>query len=96
MKEVDKDTNGPFGKITSFGECLIKLSSIGWVNSVAFSPSGSSICYASKYSSINCFVAHDCELNFVDVSKAAEKVKAKPEKVFYKGNPFLKGILSEQ
>ena len=41
-------------------------------------------------------IAHDCELNFVDVSKAAEKVKAKPEKVFYKGNPFLKGIfLSE-
>ena len=41
-------------------------------------------------------LAHDCELNFVDVTKAPEKVKAKPEKVFYKGNPFLKGVfLSE-
>ena len=41
MKEVDKDGDGPFGKVTSFGECLIKLSSIGWVNSVCFSPNGS-------------------------------------------------------
>ena len=49
MKEVDKDTDGPFGKITSFGECLIKLSSIGWVNSVAFSPSGAFMCYASTF-----------------------------------------------
>ena len=31
-------------------------------------------------------------MNFIDVSKAALKVKEKPEKVFYKGNPFLKGI----
>jgi len=38
------------------------------------------------------FIAHDCELNFVDVSKAAQKVKEKPEKVFYKGNPFLNGL----
>jgi hypothetical protein len=37
-------------------------------------------------------IAHDCEVNFVDVSKAAQKVKEKPEKVFYKGNPFLNGI----
>lgn len=37
-------------------------------------------------------IAHDCELNFVDVSKAAQKVKEKPEKVFYRGNPFLNGI----
>lgn len=28
----------------------------------------------------------------MDISKAAEKVKAKPEKVFYKGNPFLDGL----
>lgn len=39
-----------------------------------------------------CYATHDCELNFVDVSKAAEKVKVKPDKVFYKGNPFLHGI----
>jgi hypothetical protein len=35
------------------------------------------------------FLAHDCELNIIDVSEAAQKVKAKPDKVFYKGNPFL-------
>lgn len=30
------------------------------------------------------------------MSKTAEKVKGKPDKVFYKGNPFLNGIfLSE-
>jgi hypothetical protein len=40
--------------------------------------------------------AQDCEVNFLDVSKAAEKVKSKPNKVYYKGNPFLSGIfLSE-
>jgi hypothetical protein len=33
-------------------------------------------------------------LNFVDVSKAAQKVKAKPDKVFYKGNPFLNGVFT--
>lgn len=37
-------------------------------------------------------LVHDCELNFIDVSNAASKVKSKPEKVFYKGNPFLNGI----
>ena len=31
-------------------------------------------------------------MNFIDVSKAAQKVKEKPDKVFYKGNPFLNGI----
>lgn len=39
-------------------------------------------------------VAHDCELNFVDISKAAQKVKEKPDKVFYKGNPFLTGVFT--
>lgn len=40
------------------------------------------------------FLAHDCELNFVDISKAALKVKEKPDKVFYKGNPFLTGVFT--
>lgn len=47
LKEVDTDSNGPFGKVSSFGECLIKLSSIGWINSVVFSPNSSQICYSS-------------------------------------------------
>lgn len=40
------------------------------------------------------FAAHDCELNFIDVSQAAQKVKSKPDKVIYKGNPFLQGIFA--
>ena len=48
MKEIDKETSGPFGNVTSFGECLIKLNSIGWVNSVSFSPSATIMCFACK------------------------------------------------
>lgn len=40
------------------------------------------------------YAAHDCELNFIDVSQAAQKVKSKPDKVIYKGNPFLQGIFA--
>ena len=41
-------------------------------------------------------IAQDCELNFVDVSKAADKVKEKPDKLLYKGNPFLNGIFTNE
>ena len=49
LEAVDSDSNGPFGKVTSFGETLIKLTSIGWVNYVTFSPDATQLCYASKY-----------------------------------------------
>lgn len=54
---------------------------IGWVNSVAFSPDATVLSYAT----------HDCEINFVDVSKSGSGTKEKPDKVLYKGNPFLCG-----
>jgi len=53
MNEVDTNTDGPFGSVTSFGETLISLKSIGWINFVTFSPSANTLCYAT----------HDCELN---------------------------------
>ena len=82
VKGVDTDSNGPFGSVTSFGEKLISLSAVGWINCVTFSPSATTLCFAS----------HDGELNFADVTKAALKEKSKPDKVFYKGNPFLSGV----
>ena len=30
------------------------------------------------------------------MSKAAQKVKEKPDKVFYKGNPFVNGIFTKE
>jgi hypothetical protein len=41
------------------------------MNLVSFSPDANNICYASNIYSYNLSLAHDCELNFVDVSKAA-------------------------
>jgi WD40 repeat protein len=47
--ELDTTTDGPFGSVTSFGENLITLNAIGWVNFITFSPSGNTLCYASKH-----------------------------------------------
>ena len=68
--------------MTSFGEVLVSFTAVGWVNFINFSPDSTTLGYGT----------HDCEVNFVDVSKAADKTKEKPDKVFYKGNPFLSGI----
>jgi hypothetical protein len=79
--ELDKNsTAGPFGNVTSYGENLMTITVSGWVNSLNFAPSGKSLC----------FVTHDCELNFVDVSDvAANKEKPKTEKLLHTGNPHL-------
>jgi len=82
VKELDNETAGPFGSVTSFGEKLVSFNMNGWINFVSFSPSSEILCYGS----------HDCEINFIDISKAASKSKEKPDKVFYKGNPFLTSI----
>lgn len=68
---------GPFGRVASYGEPLMSFTVIGWVNTVQFSPDATALAYAT----------HDCEINFVDVSGGKEK----PDKVLYKGNPFLTG-----
>lgn len=66
----------------------MSVSCNGWVNSVAFSPSASQICY----------VTHDCEVNFADVSKNASDPKSKPptEKIMHNGNPHLGCIFLEE
>jgi WD40 repeat protein len=73
-------TKGPFGSISTYGETLLSFNSIGWVNFISFSPCATVLSFAT----------HDCEVNFVDVSKGGEG-KDKPNKVLYKGNPFLCG-----
>lgn len=42
------------------------------------------------------FLAHDCEVNFVDVTGAASKTKTKPTKVFYNGSPLLSGLFTDE
>jgi WD40 repeat protein len=75
-------TQGPFGKVTTWGETLFSFSVIGWVNFVAWSPDASVLAYGT----------HDCELNFADVSSPSGG-KADKQMLLYKGNPFLCGTL---
>ena len=44
----------------------------------------------SQDATILSYSTHDCEINFVDVSKPGAD-KPKPDKVLFKGNPFLCG-----
>ena len=80
-KELDKDSAGPFGGVTSYGEQLLSISCNGWVNYAAFSPNAANIC----------FITHDCEVNFANVEQCAKDPKSKPtqEKIMHTGNPHL-------
>lgn len=53
----DVDVNGvvcaPFASPLEFGEIYAEMSSLGWVNAVAWSPSGHTLCYAGQDSSIH-------------------------------------------
>ena len=60
-KDLDLEGEGPFAEVTSYGENLLSVSCNGWVNCASFSPSSDSVCY----------VTHDCEVNFADLSKVA-------------------------
>ena len=75
-------TQGPFGKVATWGETLFSFSVIGWVNFVAWSPDATVLAYGT----------HDCELNFADVSSPSGG-KADKQMLLYKGNPFLCGTL---
>lgn len=87
----DADTgSGPFAGLTAeFGEILFRLKTNVWNNTIAWSPSGETLAFAS----------HDCELHFAEfnpdlVAQAiASRGKAKPEtkRVVYNGNPILNG-----
>ena len=81
IEELDKDGAGPFGSVTSSGETLQTITCNGWVNYVTFSPNCDTICY----------VTHDCELNFTNVTEAVsgDKSKLTTEKIFHNGNPHM-------
>lgn len=66
--DLDKDSAGPFGNVTSFGETLVSITCNAWANFVSFSPSGKSIAFGT----------HDCELNFADISNCTAE-KSKPQ-----------------
>jgi hypothetical protein len=73
-------TQGPFGNITTFGENLLSLSSNAWINSVSLSPSSTKLCY----------VTHDCEVNFVDISNVVgNKDKPASSRIMHNGNPHI-------
>ena len=68
-QDLDNDSAGPFGSVTSHGDTLMSIQNNGWINSVSFNLSGTALCY----------VTQDCELNFADVSGVANAGgKAKP------------------
>jgi len=81
-------TQGPFGSVDSYGETLLSVTSNGWINSFAISPSSKTLCY----------VTHDCELNFVDLSEAGSSGKSKPksEKVLHTGNPHMSCVFIDE
>ena len=55
--EIDNDGTGPFAGVTSeAGDIIFKLKTNVWNNTLAFSPSGATLAFAS----------HDCEMHFTD------------------------------
>lgn len=56
--------SGPFPQPVEFGEVYAELSAQGWVNAVAWSPSGDSLAYAG----------HDCTLHVVVFGEAGSPV----------------------
>jgi len=82
---LDKDGTGPFAGVTDEGgEILFKFKSNCWNNTLAFSPTGQTLAFAS----------HDCEMHFVEFTPECVASKSKPssKKVSYKGNPILNGV----
>lgn len=82
---LDSDGTGPFAGVTDdAGEIIFKLKSTCWVNTLAFSPSGSTLVYAT----------HDCELHFVEFTpeNVASREKPKSKRVLYNGMPILCGL----
>jgi len=68
IQDVDTEGSGPFGGVTSFGEVLVKFNCDGWPNTVQISPNSMQLVYCTQ----------DCEVNFVDLTGAAQGTKNKP------------------
>lgn len=55
-RDLDKNTDGPFGNVKTSGETLLTFKAMGWVNTVHFSPDASFMCYASKFENLFYFL----------------------------------------
>ena len=76
--------SGPFaGVVDEIGTILFKMKTNCWNNTLAFSPSGSTLAFAS----------HDCEMHFAEFTpdSVASKTKPQSKRVVYNGNPILTG-----
>lgn len=85
-KKLDTDGSGPFANVDTSGVPLLQFKSNGWINCNAFSPSGNTLVY----------LTHDCEINFVDVSKGADGKKEKPDKIVLRTNPMIRGVFTNE
>ena len=75
MTDSIRQPDTPFGKVTTFGDVLLELdSSVGWVQSVQWSPAGTKLA----------FVGHDSSFSVADVSSG----KGNVESVKYTDLPF--------
>lgn len=84
-EEIDTDGTGPFAGITDeYGTVIFKFKTNVWNNTLAFSPSGNSMAFAS----------HNCEMHFMDFTAdaIASKTKPKTKRCVYNGNPILTGL----
>lgn len=82
--EMDTDGSGPFAGVTDqCGKVLFKMKTNVWNNTLAWSPSGSVLAFAS----------HDCEMHFAEFTAESVGSKTKPssKRVVYNGNPILTG-----
>lgn len=83
--EIDTDGSGPFAGVTDeAGTPIFKFKTNVWNNTLAFSPSGNSLAFAS----------HNCEMHFMDFTADGVNSKTKPatKRVVYSGNPILTGM----
>lgn len=83
-EDLDHDGSGPFaGVIDEAGTVLFRLKTNIWNNTLAFSPSGSTLAFAS----------HDCEMHFAEFTAESVSTKTKPQskRVVYNGNSILTG-----
>ena len=69
-EELDTDAgSGPFAGVTDeSGEILFRLKTNVWNNTLAFSPSGATLAFAS----------HDCEMHFATFTADSVASKTKP------------------
>ena len=83
-EEIDTDGSGPFAGVTDeVGTVLFRLKTNVWNNTLAWSPSGATLAFAS----------HDCEMHFAEFTAESVGSKTKPasKRIVYNGNPVVTG-----